>query len=61
MNTIAKNLLRGLLFCMPFAATAQTMVGDWSAKAVDENGNPMTFKVSLKADGTYTVDFGADG
>ncbi len=61
INTIVKNLLLGLLCCVSFAATAQTMVGDWSAKGADENGNPMTFKVSLKADGTYTVDFGADG
>ncbi len=62
MNTIAKNLFLGLLFCLPFTVLAQnTIAGDWKMQIPDESGNMMTLKVSMKADGTYTADFGADG
>ncbi|MFN7117696.1 MAG: lipocalin family protein [Saprospiraceae bacterium] len=62
MNTKFKNLLLGLLFCLPFTAFAQaSMVGDWKMQMPDDQGNMMTLKVSMKADGTYSVDFGADG
>lgn len=61
MNT-AKKLLLGLLFCLPFTAMAQhALVGDWTMQIPDDQGNAMTLKVTLKENGTYTVDFGADG
>lgn len=57
-----KNVLVGLLFCSPLIGFAQAAtVGDWRSSTVDEKGNPATFKVSLKADGTYAVDFEEDG
>lgn len=61
-NTNLKNLLLGLLFCLPFTVLAQnSIVGDWKMQIPDDQGNMMTLKVSMKADNTYAVDFGADG
>lgn len=61
-NSNAKNLLLGLLFCLPFTVLAQnTIAGDWKMQIPDETGKLMDLKVSMKSDGTYTVDFGADG
>ncbi len=62
MNTKFKNLLLGLLFCLPFTGFAQTsIVGDWTMQIPDEQGNMFPLKVSMKTNGTYVVDFGADG
>ena len=62
MIKMMKNLLAGLLFLLPFTGFAQlSVVGDWTASDKDENGNVLTFKVSMKANGTYAVDLGVDG
>ncbi len=59
---IVKNLLVGLLFCLPFIASAQgTLTGDWKMSVPDEQGNMMTVKLTMTAEGTHTVDFGIDG
>jgi hypothetical protein len=40
---------------------AQSPVGAWKMSVPDQNGKMTPFKVDISADGTYTVDFGADG
>jgi len=62
LNTISKKLMLGLLFCLPFTLLAQSaIVGDWSMQMPDGQGGTMTMKVSMNENGTYSVDFGADG
>lgn len=62
-NVIVNNLFAALLFVLPFTGFAQaSLVGNWTAQGrPDEQGKPMPLTVVMKADGTYTVDFGADG
>lgn len=52
-----------LCFCLPLASSGQSSaVGEWKAMIpADDQGNMMPMHVSIKADNTYTVDFGADG
>lgn len=60
-NRILKNLFVALLFLLPCMGFAQTsIVGEYTSQAPDEQGKLMPLKVSMKADGTFTVDFGAD-
>lgn len=61
-SMIVKNLFAGLLFLLPFTLAAQNaVVGDWKLQIPDETGSLMNLKVAMKADGTFTVDFGGDG
>lgn len=61
-NIITKTLFIGLLFLLPFTVSAQaSVVGDWKSEAPNEQGKMEPFKVSLKVDGTYTIDFGING
>ena len=61
MNT-AKNLILGLLFCLPFTLLAQNgIVGNWTMQIPDDQGNLMSLKVMMKENGTYSFDFGAYG
>lgn len=50
-----------LLAILPFGLTAQNPVGAWKMSVPDENGKMTPLKVDISADGTYAVDFGADG
>jgi hypothetical protein len=60
-SMIVKNLFAGLLFLLPFTVLAQASVaGDYTSQSPNEQGTLTTLKVSMKADGTFTVDFGAD-
>lgn len=57
-----KNLTLLLLcFCLPLSLFAQEVVGDWQSEIPSDDGGTMILAVSIKADGTYTVDFGGDG
>jgi len=59
-----KVLIRLFLACMamlPFGLMAQSPVGVWKMSVPDENGKMTPLKVDISADGTYAVDFGADG
>ena len=46
---------------LPVSLFAQSPVGDWMASGTTPEGETWSFKVSIKADNTYTVDFGTDG
>ncbi len=59
-----KILLRSFLALMvmlPFGLMAQSPVGAWKMSVPDENGKMTPLAVTISADGTYAVDFGADG
>ena len=59
-----KALFHLILACMamlPFGLMAQSPVGIWKMSVPDENGKMTPLKVDLSGDGTYAVDFGADG
>jgi hypothetical protein len=49
------------LALLPFGLFAQNPVGAWKMSVPDENGKMTPLKVDISADGTYSVDFGADG
>ena len=55
------HILIILVFCLPVSLSAQSIIGNWKAEVPGPDGNTVVFEVSMKADGTYTVDFGADG
>jgi hypothetical protein len=59
-----KALFPLFLACMamlPFGLMAQSPVGAWKMSVPDENGKMTPLKVDISADGSYAVDFGADG
>jgi hypothetical protein len=45
----------------PFSLMAQSPVGAWKMSVPDQSGKMTPLKVDISADGTYVVDFGADG
>lgn len=63
MTKIVKTTFLGLLFCLPFSLMAQNaaLVGDWKTQIPDNTGKLMPIKLTMKNDGTFTVDFGVDG
>lgn len=60
MKTCMRLLLAAMIL-LPLGLMAQSPVGNWNMSVPDEKGNMVPLKVSLAEDGTYTVDFGADG
>lgn len=46
---------------LPFGLMAQSPVGAWKMSVPDQNGKMTPLIVNIAADGTYAVDFGADG
>ena len=54
-------LFLAFLTMLPFGLIAQNPVGAWKMSVPDENGKMTPLKVDISADGTYAVDFGADG
>lgn len=58
----ALRILTFVCFSFPLALFADTsVVGNWQLSFPTDDGGTMTVKVSMKNDGTYTVDFGVDG
>lgn len=55
------RLLLALMVMLPFGLTAQSPVGTWKMPVPDQNGTMTSLKVDISADGTYAVDFRADG
>ena len=55
------RLFLALMVMLPFGLTAQSPVGAWKMSVPDQNGKMTPMKVDISADGTYAVDFGADG
>lgn len=60
MNPFIRFLTTALLLS-PLALLAQSPVGSWKLPVPDGNGNMVTLKVDISDQGTYTLDFGADG
>lgn len=57
-----QHFLLLLCFCLPLSLWAQgSVVGDWESEVPTEDGSMTALHVSIKADGTYTVDLGGDG
>jgi hypothetical protein len=59
-----KALFPLFLACMvmlPFGLMAQSPVGSWKMSVPDDSGKMTPLKVDISADGSYAVDFGADG
>ena len=63
MTQIVKTLFLGLLFCFPLSLMAQNaaLIGDWKSQIPDNTGKLMPIKLTMKNDGTFTVDLGVDG
>ncbi len=60
MKTLVRFLLAAMIL-LPFGLMAQSPVGIWKMSVPDQNGNMVPLTVNLSADGTYAIDFGADG
>jgi hypothetical protein len=50
-----------LMVLLPFGLMAQSPVGNWKMSVPDENGKLTPMKVDILADGSYNIDFGAEG
>lgn len=55
------RLCFALMVMLPFGLMAQSPVGAWKMSVPDQNGKMTPLIVNIAADGTYAVDFGADG
>ena len=60
MNPFLRFLTLALLLS-PLSLMAQSPVGSWKLPVPDGSGNMITLKVDISADGTFTLDVGADG
>ena len=60
-NLRTAGLFLALCLMFPLSIFAQDYVGDWTTKVPAGDGTEMEIVVSMKADGTYTVDLGGDG
>ncbi len=60
MKTIHRLILVSLLF-LPIGLIAQSIAGTWKMSVPADDGSTMTIKVNIAADGTYALDWGADG
>ncbi|MBK6996660.1 MAG: hypothetical protein IPH31_17655 [Lewinellaceae bacterium] len=50
-----------IIAMLPLSLMAQNPVGTWKMSIPDEAGKMAPLKLSLLADGSYAIDFGADG
>lgn len=55
-----KWLFTGMICCLGFLASAQSVAGKWKFEIPSDQGT-MVLVADIKADGTYTLDFGNDG
>jgi len=60
MNPFLRFLTLALLLS-PLSLVAQSPVGSWKLPVPDGSGNMITLKVDISAEGTFTLDVGADG
>lgn len=60
MNPFLRFLTLALLLS-PLSLMAQSPVGSWKLPVPDGSGNMITLKVDISAEGTFTLDVGADG
>lgn len=55
------RLLFAACALFPLGLMAQSPVGTWKMSVPDQAGKMTPLTVNISADGTYAVDFGADG
>lgn len=55
------RMLFPVVLLFPLGLTAQSPVGTWKMSVPDKDGKMVPLKVDISADGTYAVDFMADG
>lgn len=55
------RLLIPILLLAPMALAAQSPVGTWKMSVPDQDGKMTPLSVTIADNGTYAVDFGADG
>ncbi|MDX2070054.1 MAG: hypothetical protein SFV55_16625 [Haliscomenobacter sp.] len=60
MNPFLRFLTLAFLLS-PLSLMAQSPVGSWKLSVPDDKGNMIPLKVDISDQGTYTLDFGADG
>ncbi|MCC6461238.1 MAG: hypothetical protein IT260_12255 [Saprospiraceae bacterium] len=60
MKTLLRSLL-ALLLSLPIGLMAQSPAGTWKMSVPDANEKMIPLKVAISEDGTYAIDFGADG
>ena len=60
MKTIHRLILVLLLF-LPLGLMAQSIAGTWKMSVPADDGSMMTLQANISADGTYALDWGADG
>lgn len=60
MNPFLRFFALALLLS-PLSLMAQSPVGSWNMSIPDQNGNMVTLKVDISDQGTFALDFGADG
>ncbi len=60
MNPFLRFLTLAVLIS-PLSLMAQSPVGSWKLSVPDGSGNMITLKVDISAEGTFTLDVGADG
>ena len=60
MNPFLRFLTLAVLLS-PLSLMAQSPVGSWKLPVPDGTGNMITLKVEISAEGTFTLDVGADG
>ncbi len=59
--TKGNRLLLVALFISPLGLAAQGLPGDWKMSALDQTGNPVPTTLNFTENGTYRIDYGADG
>jgi hypothetical protein len=55
------HLFFAFMAILPVALMAQNHVGTWKMSVPDEYGTMTLLEMNISEDGTYTIDFGADG
>lgn len=60
MKAVHRLFLVALLI-LPLGLMAQSPAGTWKMSVPDENGNLTNIQVNISDNGTYAVDWGADG
>jgi hypothetical protein len=60
MKALIHLFLAGMTL-LPFGLMAQSPVGTWKMAVPDQNGKMTPLKLDISEEGTYAVDFGADG
>lgn len=61
MMKAINQIILTVIVCLPIGLTAQDLSGTWKMSMPDENGNMVTVQSTISDDGTYALDWGADG